>query len=115
MRRFIYDLKEFYSDFYEFGLWSDERACDFLHCDSADCERIKYIREIYNYFIKTGDENIRAYVCSNHSIEQIAMLKNKNYNTFKSQINYFDNIFKEARQRRKLLIHLERCLKQISK
>lgn len=96
MRRFIYDLKEFYSDFHDFGLWSDERACYFLHCDSADCERVKYIREIYNYFIKTGDENIRAYVCSNHSIEQIAMLKNKNYNTFKSQITYFDNIFKEA-------------------
>lgn len=46
--------------------------------------------------LKTGDENIRAYICSNHSMEQIAILKNKNYNTFKSQITYFDNIFKEA-------------------
>lgn len=96
MRRFTRDLKEFYNDLYELDAYSESKAAMLLRGKTSQSERISYIESVYDIFLRTSDENVKAWITSNHSLKEISLLMNINEYTLNSRIDYFEKSIKDC-------------------
>lgn len=96
MRRFTRDLKEYYNDLYELDVYSESKAAMLLRGKTSQSERISYIESVYDIFLRTSDENLRAWISSNHSLKEISLLMDINEYTLNSRIDYFEKSIKDC-------------------
>lgn len=96
MRRFTRDLKEFYNDLFELDMFSSSKAALLLRCKTSQSERISYIESVYNIVLRASDENVKAWITSNHSLKEISLLMDINEYTLNSRIDYFEKSIKDC-------------------
>ena len=96
MRRFTRDLKEFYNDLFELDVFSESKAAILLRDKTSLSERISYIESVYNIVLRASDENVKAWITSNHSLKEISLLMNINEYTLNSRIDYFEKSIKDC-------------------
>ena len=96
MRRFTRDLKEYYNDLFELDMFSSSKAALLLRCKTSQSERISYIESVYNIVLRASDENVKAWITSNHSLKEISLLMDINEYTLNSRIDYFEKSIKDC-------------------
>ncbi len=96
MRRFTRDLKEYYNDLYELDAYSESKAAMLLRGKTSQSERISYIESVYDIFLRTSDEVVKAWISSNHSLKEISLLMDINEYTLNSHIDYFEKSIKDC-------------------
>lgn len=94
-RKFLSDIKLFYSELFEMHQFSDIQADLLLHGKTDVSQRSLYIKEVYSCILYTGDEVINTWLTSNLSLSDVACIKGENTHTLKSRKYYLDKMIAE--------------------